>query len=111
MDTDYNAKIIKVLKKLLEPDFKVKNDVYLNSLLTHLTSNPGTCVVLNAIEAALLTSLFCRKWLQEELESRHKAVHNLLDNRSHFSMGEAGGVLGPGSRIVLIEFSQLHMQR
>lgn len=40
MDTDYNAKIIKVLKKLLEPDFKVKNDVYLNSLLTHLTSNP-----------------------------------------------------------------------
>ncbi|XP_023311983.1 uncharacterized protein LOC108911272 [Anoplophora glabripennis] len=40
MDTDYNEKIIRVLKKLLESDFKIKNDVYLNSLLTHLTKEP-----------------------------------------------------------------------
>ncbi|KAJ8928354.1 hypothetical protein NQ314_019084 [Rhamnusium bicolor] len=41
MDVEFTKKIIRVLKKLLEPDFKVKNDVYLNSLLTHLTGSSG----------------------------------------------------------------------
>lgn len=60
MDADYNGKIIKVLKKLLEPDFKIKNDVYLNSLLTHLTSDPGD-KSLNALHTVLVMSVFCRK--------------------------------------------------
>ncbi|KAJ8953909.1 hypothetical protein NQ318_019149 [Aromia moschata] len=46
MDPECNTKIRKVLNKLLDPEFKIKNDVYLTSLLTHLTeSQEGTCNV------------------------------------------------------------------
>ncbi|KAJ8977090.1 hypothetical protein NQ317_003644 [Molorchus minor] len=37
MDCEHNEKITKVLQKLLDPNFTIKNDVYLNSLLTHLS--------------------------------------------------------------------------
>lgn len=37
-----SEKIAKVLQKFLEPNFKVKNDVYLNLFLTHLVGkNPS----------------------------------------------------------------------
>nr|CAH7755578.1 unnamed protein product [Callosobruchus chinensis] len=42
MDCNVNPKLEKVLKKLLEPDFKIKNEVYLNQLLTHITDQSAT---------------------------------------------------------------------
>lgn len=35
------AKISRVLQKFLEPNFKIKNDVYLNLFLTHLVGKSG----------------------------------------------------------------------
>lgn len=37
-----NDKIAKVLKKFLDPNFKLKNDVYLNLFLSHLTGKNST---------------------------------------------------------------------
>lgn len=37
-----NDKIAKVLKKFLDPNFKLKNDVYLNLFLSHLIGKNST---------------------------------------------------------------------
>ncbi|KAG5882254.1 hypothetical protein JTB14_014951 [Gonioctena quinquepunctata] len=38
MESTYNLRIKRVLDKIVEPNFKLKNDAYLNLLLTHLTT-------------------------------------------------------------------------
>ncbi|VEN47489.1 unnamed protein product [Callosobruchus maculatus] len=50
MDYNVNPKLEKVLKKLLEPDFKIKNEVYLNQLLTHITDQSATSLDSKSID-------------------------------------------------------------
>nr|CAH7755573.1 unnamed protein product [Callosobruchus chinensis] len=50
MDCNVNPKLEKVLKKLLEPDFKIKNEVYLNQLLTHITDQSATSLDSKSID-------------------------------------------------------------
>ncbi|KAF7267539.1 hypothetical protein GWI33_019245 [Rhynchophorus ferrugineus] len=56
----YNVKIEKVLKNLLNPNFHIKNDVYLNLFMTHLTCKNENGVSL--IQNKQLNDHFC-KWI------------------------------------------------
>ncbi|KAJ8916096.1 hypothetical protein NQ315_004462 [Exocentrus adspersus] len=69
METDYTGKILRVLKKLLEPDFKIKNDVYLNSLLTHLTTRPENGCDINW---KIMTKKRLPSWLEEAISQWEK---------------------------------------
>lgn len=46
METLDNPKLKKLLFKLLEPEFKVKNETYLNALLDHLKDSQGRLWIL-----------------------------------------------------------------
>lgn len=39
-----NPRLKKLLSKLLDPEFKVKNETYLNGLIDHIKDSQGECI-------------------------------------------------------------------
>nr|CAH7768175.1 unnamed protein product [Callosobruchus chinensis] len=80
MDCNVNPKLEKVLKKLLEPDFKIKNEVYLNQLLTHITDQSATSLD-NRVPNARVKQLLMQ-WLKVACNTTSTLPSNVL----HFTI-------------------------
>ncbi|VEN47492.1 unnamed protein product [Callosobruchus maculatus] len=81
MDYNVNPKLEKVLKKLLEPDFKIKNEVYLNQLLTHITDQSATSLD-NRVPNARVKQLLVQ-WLKDACNTSNTC---LPSNVLHFAI-------------------------
>ncbi|CAH2003812.1 unnamed protein product [Acanthoscelides obtectus] len=66
MDLNVNPKLEKVLQKLLEPDFKIKNEVYLNQLISHITDQSATALDSKSIDKE--NRSYYVSWLKAAIE-------------------------------------------